>query len=47
MNSRGRKKKKFNFCEKRDCAIKSINEVNCFLCNLNRVFTIKKLFKNK
>lgn len=46
MDSRGKKKKKFNFCEKRDCAIKSIKEVNCFLCNLNKACTIKRIFKN-
>ena len=36
MDSRGKKNKKFNFCEKRDCAIKSIKEVNCFLWPLEK-----------
>ena len=46
MDSRGKKNKKFNFCEKRDCAIKSIKEVNCLLCNLKKAWTIKRKYKN-
>lgn len=45
MNSRGKNKKKFNFLEKKQCAIKSLREVNCFLYNLNKVCTIKKIIK--
>lgn len=45
MDSKGKKKNKFNFHQKKDCAIKSLREVNCFLSNLNKAFTIKKLFK--
>ena len=47
MDSRGKKNKKFNFCEKRDCAIKSIKEVNCFVCKLKKAGTIKRIFRNK
>lgn len=45
MNSHGKNKKKFNFLEKKQCAIKSLREVNCFLYNLNKVCTIKKIIK--
>lgn len=45
MDSKGKKKNKFNFHQKKDCTIKSLREVNCFLSNLNKAFTIKKLFK--
>lgn len=45
MDYRGEKKKKFNFIEKKKNALNSIREVNCFLCNLNKVCTIKKIFK--
>ena len=38
MDSRGKKKKKFNFCEKRDCAIKSIKEYQYLFINLINYF---------
>ena len=34
MDSNKKNKKKFDFKQKKDCAIKSIAEVNCFLLNL-------------
>ncbi len=45
MESRGKNKKKFDFAQKKACAIKSLKEVNCFLSNLNKVCTIKKIVK--
>lgn len=45
MDYRGKKGKKFNFSEKKKCAIRSLKEVNCFLSNLNKACTIKKLLK--
>jgi len=45
MDYRGKKKKKFNLIEKKACAINSLKEVNYFLSNLNKVFTIKKIIK--
>lgn len=41
-------KKKFNFSEKKDCAINSIKEIECFLRNLNKIcksFQIYNIFK--
>jgi len=43
MNSREKNKKSFNFIEKKNCAINSILEINCFLSNLTKIKTIKKL----
>lgn len=43
MDNRGKDKKKFNLIAKKDCAIKSIYEVNCFLSKLNTVNKITKL----
>ena len=45
MASRDKKKKKFDFKLKKDCALKSLMEVNCFLCNLNKACTLKKIIK--
>lgn len=45
MDSNKKKKKCFNFKQKKDCALKSIKEVNCFLNNLSIAFTIKKIVK--
>ena len=45
MDSRGKNKKKFNFTEKKQCVIKSLREVNCFLYNLNKACSIKKIIK--
>ena len=46
MDSRDNKKKKYNFCEKKKCAINSLREVNCFLFNFNKACIIKKILKN-
>jgi len=45
MDYREKSKKKFNFLEKKACAIKSLREVNCFLYNLSKTCQIKKLIK--
>lgn len=45
MDYRGKKKKKFDFLEKKACAIKSLREVNYFLSNLSKICTIKKIIK--
>ena len=45
MGSHDKKKKKFDFKAKKDCACKSLREVNCFLCNLSRACTLKKIIK--
>lgn len=38
-------KKKIDFKAKKDCALKSLAEVNRFLCNLNKACTLKKIIK--
>jgi len=43
MDYREKKRKKINFKEKKDCAFQSLKEVNCFLSNLNKALTIKKI----
>lgn len=45
MGSHDKKKKNFDFKVKKDCAFKSLNEVNCFLCNLTKACTLKKIIK--
>ena len=45
MDSRGKKEKKFNFLEKKACAIKSLREVNYFLYKFSKACQIKKLLK--
>ena len=37
--------KKFNFEEKKKRTLQSLKDVNCFLTNLNKVYTIKKIIK--
>lgn len=45
MEYRGKGKKKFDFAHKKECAVRSLKEVNCFLSNLNKVCTLKKIIK--
>lgn len=45
MDYRGKKEKKFNFLEKKACAIKSLHQVNYFLTNFSKACTIKKIIK--
>ena len=39
------KKKKINFGEKKDCCVKSLKEVNSFLCNIKKAKIALCLFK--
>ena len=46
LNYRGKnKKKKINFGEKKNCCVKSLVEVNSFLCNLKKAKIALCLFK--
>lgn len=45
MDYRGKKEKKFNFKEKKQCAIRSLREVNCFLSKLNKACSINNCLK--
>lgn len=38
-------KKKFNFVERKDCTIRSIKEIEFFLCNLNKAIKSFKIYK--
>lgn len=44
-NCSNKNKKKFNFSEKKDCTIRSIKEVEFFLCNLNKAIKSFKMYK--
>lgn len=37
--------KKFNFAERKDCTIRSIKEIEFFLCNLNKAVKSFKIYK--
>lgn len=39
------KKNKIKFNEKKDCCVKSLKEVNCFLCNIKKAKIALCLFK--
>ena len=39
------KNKKINFIEKKDCCLKSLKDVNSFLCNLKKAKIALCLFK--
>ncbi len=39
------KKKKFNFAERKDCTIRSIREIEFFLCNLDKAIKSFKIYK--
>lgn len=43
--NRGEKKKKFDFAQKKENTIRSLSEVEHFLCNLNQVVKGVKIFK--
>ncbi len=40
-----KKDKKFNFSQKKDCIFHSINEIEFFLCNLNKAIKSFKIYK--
>ena len=37
--------KKFNFIEKKECTIRSIKEIEFFLCNFNKAIKSFKIYK--
>lgn len=37
--------KKFNFVERKDCTVRSIKEIEFFLCNLNKAFKGFRVYK--
>lgn len=39
------KNKKFNFAERKDCTIRSIKEIEFFLCNLDKAIKSFKIYK--
>lgn len=45
MDSKKKKCKKFDFKQKKDCALQSLREVNCFWSNFSKVCTIKRIIK--
>ena len=44
-NNNKTKNKKFDFTEKKNCCLKSLNDVNLFLCNLKKAKIALYLFK--
>ncbi|MBQ3145933.1 MAG: hypothetical protein IJB90_05210 [Clostridia bacterium] len=44
-NNCNKKEKKFNLIEKKDCTIRSIKEIEFFLCNLNKGIKSFKIYK--
>ena len=44
-NNSNRKEKKLNFSQKKDCTIRSIKEVEFFLCNLDKALKSFKIYK--
>ncbi len=45
VNNSNKQKNKFNFSERKDCTIRSIKEIEFFLCNLNKAIKGFKIFK--
>lgn len=44
-NNYNEKEKKFNFSQKKDCTIRSIKEIEFFLCNLDKAIKSLKIYK--
>ena len=44
-NNCNKEDKKFNLIEKKDCTIRSIKEIEFFLCNLNKGIKSFKIYK--
>lgn len=44
-NHSDKKDKKFNFSQKKDCTIRSIKEIEFFLCNLDKALKSFKIYK--
>lgn len=45
MDYHKKKCKKINLKQKKDCAMQSLKEVNCFWNNFSKIYTIKKIIK--
>lgn len=44
-NRSNKNKKKLNFSERKDCTIRSIKEIEFFLCNLDKAIKSFKIYK--
>ena len=44
-NRSDKKDNKFNFNQKKDCTIRSIKEIEFFLCNLDKALKSFKIYK--
>lgn len=44
-NSLEKKEKKFDFAERKDCTIRSIKEIEFFLCNLDKAIKSFRIYK--
>ena len=44
-NNCNKKEKKINLIEKKDCTIRSLKEIEFFLCNLNKGIKSFKIYK--
>ena len=44
-NNFNKKEKKFDFSQRKDCTIRSIKEIEFFLCNLDKALKSFKNFK--
>ncbi len=40
-----KEEKKFNFSQRKDCTIRSIKEIEFFLCNLNKAIKSFEIYK--
>lgn len=45
MDTNNKKEKNFSFIQKKDCTIRSIKEVEFFLCNLDKAIKSFNFFK--
>lgn len=45
MNNKNKKEKNFNLTQRKDCTIRSIKEIEFFLCNLDKAIKSFKFFK--
>lgn len=45
MNNKNKKEKKFNLTQRKDCTIRSVKEIEFFLCNLDKAIKSFKFFK--
>lgn len=45
MNTNNKKEKNFNLVQRKDCTIRSIKEIEFFLCNLDKAIKSFKFYK--